>query len=132
MSVNNLGRVVGGGMPAGKAGASRNEVGEVRTRKATPEELAGLDEAIRRKYGEKELERDKRKARAAMVVKDMMESSRRRKPDTGSREPDAEYSHGGRRRAWMGRGIGCRDTDAYKGIKAKPRQGRGEYVLLTE
>ena len=91
MSVNQHGRVVGGGMPVGKAGASRNEVGEVRTRKATPEELAGLDEAIRRKYGEKELERDKKKARAAMVVKDMMKRSRRRKPDMGSREPDAEY-----------------------------------------
>ena len=78
-------------MPVGKAGASRNEVGEVKTRKATPEELAGLDEAIRRKYGEKELERDKRKARAAMVVKDMMKRSRSRKLDTGSREPDAEY-----------------------------------------
>ena len=73
MTVNAVGKVVGGGMPAGKAGASRNEVGEVKTRKATPEELAGLDAAIRRKYGEKELERDKRKARAAMGFKELGE-----------------------------------------------------------
>lgn len=91
MGINAVGKVVGGGMPARKAGASRNEIGEVRTRKATPEELAELDEAIRRKYGKKELERNKRKARESMVKKDMMERFRRRKPDTESREPDDGY-----------------------------------------
>lgn len=50
MPVNELGKVTGGGTPAGRK-LKDSLPGEVRTRKATPEELAELEARIREKKG---------------------------------------------------------------------------------
>lgn len=79
MPVNIVGKIIGGGTPAERMlGTPSSEIGEVRTRKATPEELAELDRKLGKpRNTQKEMLR-KATAEAAQKKQSFPESDRKR------------------------------------------------------